>query len=308
MSTSYDVIVIGAGVAGLTAAQEAARLGLRVCIFEELMFGGLVVNVNHLAPSAEGLPSAGSDVGAELMAQACDLGAATVFGAVTALDTECGLCVVAEGESHTTRAVIVATGARLRALGVPGEAEFEHRGVSHCADCDAPMFRGQDAVVVGGGDSALQEALVLADFCKQVHLVHRGASFTARAEFVGKIGQRANVVPHMETTVEALLGDAALSRVSVRDAKGAQSEIPCTGFFAYVGLAPNTSFLASRLECDTQGRVKVNAALQSSLSNVYAIGAVRAGYAGQIGDAQADARAAAQAVAQSLGTAAATNP
>jgi len=301
MNSTHDVVVIGAGVAGLSAALESARLGLRVCLIEELLFGGLVVNVNHLLPAVAGLPASGIDLAAELMTRVSDLGVTSAFEAVTALQIASGLAVVTAEGAHGARAVVVASGARLRKLGVPGEAEFQDRGVSHCADCDAPLYQGQDVMVVGGGDSALQEALVLSEHCGRVHLVQRGASFGARREFVEKLRERPNILPRMETEVEQLRGEEALSRVAIRGIDGTSAEIPCTGFFAYVGLEPNTSFLPDQLARDVDGRVMVDAQLESSIPNVYAIGAVRAGYGGQLDDAISDARAAALAVARRLG-------
>ena len=303
MSDSYDVIVIGAGMAGLFAAGEAAQQGLGVCLIEELMFGGLVLNVNHMDPKPQDLPASGADCAAELMMKGSELGVTTVFGAAMSLRTEDGLAVLTEDGRHSAQAAVLATGARLRKLGVPGEAEFEHRGVSHCADCDATLFRGQDVVVVGGGDSALQEALVLARFCREVHLVHRRAAFSARKAFADQVSASGNIRTHMETTVEALHGGDALERVTLRGPEGKPLEIPCTGFFAYVGLEPNTGFVAPQLELDERGCVKVDAQLETSLDKVYAVGAVRAGYAGQISDARTDAKLAVSAIAKRLGAA-----
>lgn len=301
MNTRDDIVVIGAGVAGLSAAAEAARLGLRVCLIEELMFGGLIVNVNHLLPAPAGLPASGIDLATDLMTRAADLGVTSLFETVTGLQTGSSLAVVASGGTHGARAVIVASGARLRKLGVPGEAEFQERGVSHCADCDAPLYRGQDVVVVGGGDAALQEALVLSEHCARVHLVHRRASFRARQDLVAQLRERPNILPRMETVVDELRGEAALSRVVVRAADGTSAEIACSGFFAYIGLAPNTSFLPEQLLRDADGRIKVDAQLESALRDVYAIGAVRAGYAGQLEEAMSDARTAVLAAARRSG-------
>ena len=127
-----------------------------------------------------------------------DLGVTTLFESVTGLERlPDGLIrVTTLNGSHAARCVIVASGARLRKLGVPGEAELENRGVSHCADCDAPMLKGQTVMVVGGGDSALQEALVLTEFCPVVHLVHRGSTFSARAEFVEAVQRAQQIKVH----------------------------------------------------------------------------------------------------------------
>jgi len=301
MNTRHDIVVIGAGVAGLSAAAEAARLGLRVCLIEELMFGGLIVNVNHLLPVPAGLPASGIDLATDLMTRASDLGVTSLFETVTGLQTGSSLAVVTTGGTHGARAVIVASGARLRKTGVPGETEFQERGVSHCADCDAPLYRGQDVVVVGGGDAALQEALVLSEHCARVHLVHRRASFRARQDLIAKLRERPNILPRMETVVDELRGEEALSRVAVRAADGTSAEIPCSGFFAYIGLEPNTSFLPEPLLRDADGRIKVDAQLESALRDVYAIGAVRAGYAGQLEEAMSDARTAVLAAARRSG-------
>ena len=268
MSTQHDIIVIGAGIAGLCAAREAARQGLKVCLFEQLMFGGLVLNVNHLAPGLASGPTSGADLAADLMSQLSDLGVHTVYDAASALEigptvrVECG-----EGAQHA-RALIVASGAQLRTLGIAGEAEFAGRGVSQCADCDGPMFSGKTVVVVGGGDSALQEALVLAQFCAQVHLVHRAASFSGRQKFIDEVTADARIVLHMSTQVEVLKGDETLQAVVLRGPDGQAREIASMGFFAYVGLEPCTSFLPARLARDAGGYLLVDANLQTSAANV----------------------------------------
>jgi len=302
MSDRYDVFVIGAGVAGMSAAEQAARRGLKVCLAEESMFGGLAVNVNHLSPAPKDLPNAGSDLAAELMTRVSDLGVTMLFESVT------GLARAADGQfevslsggAHLARSVIIASGARLRPLGVPGEAEFENRGVSHCADCDAPMLRGQTVTVVGGGDSALQEALVLAEFCPTVHLVHRGSAFSARPDLVDTLSRTPRITVHLRTVVEALEGADALSGVRLRDLASAQTRVqPCTGFFAYVGLESNTGYLPAAVETNA-GAVRVDEQRESTLANVFAVGAVRSGFPGLLTDAMEDARTAVAAICQRL--------
>jgi thioredoxin reductase (NADPH) len=300
VATTSDLFIIGAGVAGLTAAEHAARAGLSVTVAEQLMFGGLVVNVNHLWPGLEGQPPSGSDLAAELMTRVSDAGVAMVFEPVTALEpTGDGLRIATAGGEYLAKAAIVASGANLRALGIPGEAEFEHRGVSHCADCDAPLFEGQDVVVVGGGDSALQEALVLASFCSRVHLVHRDADFTARGEFSERVRATPNIALHLGTIVESVEGADQLTGARVRHASGREELVPCTGFFAYVGLEPNTSWLPSQVRLQ-DGSVVVDECLQTTPPGLFAIGAARKAYGGMLVDAAADARRAVDEIVRRL--------
>jgi len=169
----FDVVVIGAGITGLTAAKAAVQSGLRTANIEALMFGGLVVNINDLDGETTG---SGTDLASNLMMEISDLGVENLSETVSTLAREGDrLKVTTDAGTHQARAVIIASGAKLKRLGIPGEAEFEYKGVSQCADCDGPMYKDEEVVVVGGGDSALQEALVLAEYCKRVHLVHRGA-------------------------------------------------------------------------------------------------------------------------------------
>lgn len=293
-TTSHDIVVIGAGAAGLTAVQEALGAGLSTAWLEAQMFGGLVLNVNELDGAIRG---SGAELASTWMAEAVERGAENLEGVASGIARDGDFLVVtSDAGRHRARAVIVASGAALKKLGVPGEAELEHKGVSHCADCDGPMFGGQDVVVVGGGDSALQSARVLSKYCANVHLVHRGTVFRAQRHLVDAIGAAGNVKVHFNSTVSEVLGSDGVEGARVNG-----EVVPCSGFFAFVGLQPASSFLPAQVERDARGAVKTGTNLETAMAGVFAAGAVRAGCGGMLEDAVADGRAAAQAAAAKLG-------
>lgn len=299
MAQIHDLIVIGTGIAGLAAARQALQGGMSTAVMEALLFGGLVVNVNELDGEIAG---SGADLASGLMMEVHKLGGENVAATATAIEGPAGaLLVRSDAGEHRARAVIVASGARLRRLNVPGEAEMEGRGVSQCADCDGPFFQKQDVVVVGGGDSALQEALVMAGFAQQVHLVHRGERFSGRPHFVDQVLGRANIAVHWRTTVEAILGEKTVRAVRVHDAGDpAATEIPCGGVFAYVGLEPACEFVPAEVGRDARGFLLTDAGLQTSVPGVFAAGAVRSGYGGLLTHAIAEGTAAANSAAAML--------
>jgi len=289
-----DVIVIGTGIAGLAAAKHAAEQGLSVLVLESNVFGGLVLNVNELDGEVQG---SGAELASGMLGEIGDLGVENVSETVSGLSADdAGVTVSTDAGDYRARAVIIASGARLKRLGVPGEAQFEGRGVAQCADCDGPLYQGQDVVVVGGGDSALQEALVLAGYANKVHLVHRGAKFRARPELVEAVSGRGNIVVRWNSIVEEITGGEGVSAVRVRDtAKGAVGDIACSGIFAYVGLAPNSQFVPAQADRDSTGCLLTDISMQTRLPGVFAIGAVRSGYGGMLSDAINEAVVAAEA-------------
>jgi thioredoxin reductase (NADPH) len=301
MTTSaFDVIIIGEGIAGLTAAGALAKKGLSAATFEQQIFGGLVLNVNELDPAPPGGEAGGAAFAAEMTGANTEAGVTSIQEPVTALAAaDGGYTVTTEGGSYRARQVIIASGAKLKSLNVPGESEFEGRGVSKCADCDGPMFQNETVAVIGGGDSALQEAGVLTHYCGKVLLIHRGTTFSAQQRFIDQVNANDKIEKRFGTTVEAILGGQMVEKISVKTAAGSE-EIAVASVFAYIGLEPNTAFVPGAIQRDDQGRLVTSNTLETALPGVWAVGAVRSGCGGSLDDAIADANLAADAVAARL--------
>ena len=293
----YDVLVIGEGISGLTAAGELAKAGLKTATLEAQLFGGLVINVNELEPGPQEREVSGAEFAAELMQANAELGVTSIQEAVTAIASRDGLLHASTADSgYAARQIVAASGARLRKLGVPGEDEFEGRGVSQCADCDGPMYQNEQVVVAGGGDSALQEALVLANYCSAVRIIHRGGKFRAQPHYIEAVAANSRISTTWNATIEDIGGNKMVERVRVRHADGRSEEIPCAGVFAYIGLVPNADYLPREVACDAAGCAITDDHLQTALPGLWAIGAVRSGYGGTLPEAMDEARCVAAAI------------
>jgi thioredoxin reductase (NADPH) len=275
----FDLIVVGAGVAGTTAAMFGGRLGLRVAVVEQMGPGGQIINATHIE-NMPGFPQgiAGVELGPLLHEQADAAGAEFVLDTVEALALDGPQrMLTCSSETLTAPALIIAAGSTLRNLGIPGEAALLGRGVSHCASCDGPFFRGKRVCVIGGGDAAIDEALVLAEFAAQVTVFHRGAAITAQRALLERANSVANIEIALSTTVEAVIGDGAVSAVRLKDAaSGEVREDPVDGVFVFVGLEPNTAFLCGLVALDTAGHITTDLMMRTSLEGVFAAGDIRA--------------------------------
>ncbi|MEQ1774036.1 MAG: FAD-dependent oxidoreductase [Burkholderiales bacterium] len=294
MAADFDVIVIGEGVAGLTVASEIAGAGFKVATLEAQLFGGLVININELDPApagSNGGTTGGAEYASSLVEAAANAGVNSMNEPATGIESTGGMLkVLTDGGGRTARHVVIASGARLKKLGVPGEAEFEGKGVSQCADCDGPMYQNESVVVVGGGDSALQEAIVLSHYCKEVHIVHRGGTFTGRDHFQQAVSAEPKITKTFNAEVTAIGGGQMVEKVSVKYADGRAEDVACAGLFAYIGLEPNADFLPDAIKRDTHGFVTTSDTLETATPGVWAVGAVRSGCGGLLDDAIADAK------------------
>ena len=280
----YDVVVVGGGLAGLTAGLFAARCGRRTLVLEPTVPGGHLVNVDKVEDFPGFLEGvAGYDLCPTVQEQAANQGAefrlAEALG-LERLDRD-WLVTTTEGE-YRAQAVIVAVGSRPRELGVPGESRLRGKGVSQCATCDGPLFRGRRVGVVGGGDSALQEALTLASYASEVIVLHRREELRAQEAYQRRVQDDARISLRTNAIVEEILGDEAVAGIRVREAvSGAEERIELWGVFVYVGLEPNTAFLKGKLRLDETGHIPTDIWMRTELPGVFAAGDIRGDSAAQ---------------------------
>ncbi len=328
----YEVIIIGAGPAGLTSAIYCGRAGLSTLVLEKGFCGGQI----YLSSLVENYPGVKTTDGATLIAtmvsQAKSFGAQILENSpVTEVDLK-GRTVKTEKANYSANSIILSTGNRWRKLGVPGEAELVGRGVSYCATCDGPFFKGKVVAVIGGGDSAIEEAMYLTKFASKVYVIHRRDRLRAekyvqeqafandKIEFVwdtqvkGIVGSGKVEMLALETKSGGKPSGSAGGRKISHDMSAAQrlqaayegriekSELEVSGVFIYIGMLPNTEMFKGALETDERGYIKTNERMQTSLKGIYAAGDVRSSPVKQITTAASDGTVAAvSAVQQSQG-------
>ncbi|MGI9126546.1 MAG: thioredoxin-disulfide reductase [Mycobacterium sp.] len=273
----HDVIIIGSGPAGYTAAIYTARAELKPLVFEGTSFGGALMTTTEV----ENFPGFRSGImGPELMdemrEQALRFGADLQMEDVEAvtLDGPIKEVVTADGQTHRARAVILAMGAAARYLGVPGEQELLGRGVSACATCDGFFFKDQDIAVIGGGDSAMEEATFLTRFARSVTLIHRREEFRASKIMLERARSNDKITFLTNTGVVAVEGESTVTGLRVRDVRtGEESTLPVTGVFVAIGHDPRSELVRDAIEVDPEGYVLVaDRSTATSLPGVFAAG------------------------------------
>ena len=284
---SYDLVVVGSGPAGLTAATEAARAGLKCLCLDKLAPGGVLINLNELHDFDEIFT--GTQMASQLTDDAVVAGVEIGFGEVTKLSGTGPWAVeTADGERHTARAVVIATGLNKGRLGLPNEDEYEGRGLSHCASCDGPLYTGLPVIVAGAEGWAALEAKELIALAGKVTVV--GTPPAEKPEGITFIDGR----------IVGLEGNDGLQSVTV-EAGSTRNSIPASAVFVYVGQSPAAEFLPDSLARDATGHIVVDMDGRTSAPTLFAVGDVRAGGRQYLADAIADGQRAAKAIVATLG-------
>ncbi|MDC7229324.1 MAG: thioredoxin-disulfide reductase [Sphaerochaetaceae bacterium] len=274
-----DVLIIGSGVAGMSAAQYAARAGRSVTLLESIAPGGQTMYIDMIEnyPGFD-QPISGYEIGMKFHAQAEAFGANLVYATVSSLkkEDEVFTAETVDGETYKARAVIFATGAKHRHLGVEGEEKYNGKGVSYCGTCDGPFFKGKRILVVGGGDTALTDAIYLSKLSEHITLIHRKDRFRAQDHLVDQIERNKNVEIVMQHTVERINGDGEkVTSVLLNDlANDKQYEREFDAVFIFVGMIPQTELLDKSV-LDESGYVLTNERMETSIPGLYAVGDVR---------------------------------
>ena len=288
----YDLIIVGSGPAGLSAAVYGSRAGLNLLVLEEKpMSGGQVLNTYEV-DNYLGMPGInGFDMGMKFREHVDRMGVVCKTAAVTAVTDRGQSKVVetADGTVYEARTLILATGAEHAMLNIPGEEEYRGKGVSYCATCDGAFFKGRDVAVVGGGDVAVEDAVYLARICRKVYLVHRRESLRAARSLQNKLADCDNVEILWNRTLSAVSGAELVEKITLRQVKdGTEEELPVDGVFIAVGMRPNTKAFLDNVPCDEKGYVLAGEDCVTKVPGIFAAGDLRTKQVRQIITAVAD--------------------
>ena len=297
-----DIIIVGAGTAGLSAAIYGVRAGKSVIVFESEVYGGQIVNT----PEIENYPGikniSGFEFATNLYEQATELGAEVKFEKVIGIE-EAGAekTVVTDQGSYPCKSVILATGAKNRPLGIAREVELTGAGVSYCATCDGAFFRNKVVAVNGGGNTALEDALYLSNFCSKVYLIHRRDAFRGEEKQVQALKNKSNVEFVLNATIKELLGEDRLSGVVVVDKlTGEERQIQIEGLFVAIGQIPENAAFAAQVTLDDKGYISAQEDCRTKSNGIFVAGDCRTKTVRQLATAASDGAIAALAACEYL--------
>jgi len=298
MEKHYDVVIIGAGPAGLSAGLYAARAKMKTVILEKEKPGGQIATTDEVANYPGSVEHAtGPSLVERMVAQCDEFGAERVKDGVKSIDFSGDLKVIEteSGDVYKAKAVIVATGASPKKIGCPGEVELTGKGVSYCATCDADFFTDLEVFCIGGGDTAVEEAMYLTKFARKVTLVHRRDEFRAAKSIIEKVKKNEKVEYLMDSVVEEVYGDGILEGIKVKNVKtGEVVDIPASeddgtmGVFVFIGYDPLTSLFKGVLDMDQTGYLIADETMRTNIPGVFAAGDVRQKVLRQVVTATAD--------------------
>ncbi len=287
----YDMLIIGGGPGGYTAALYAARAGLKVLVLEKLSAGGqmaLTTQIDNYPGFPDGVD--GFSLGEDMRAGAERFGAQTLLAEVQSVDLAGAIKTVHTSEGDFQgKAIIIATGANPRELGLEGEKSLTGRGVNYCAACDGMFYKGKTVAVIGGGNTAAADAMVLSRLCEKVILIHRRDSLRATKIYHQPLQQAANVDFLWNTEVTGLLADQRLNGIRIKNkVSGEEASLPVHGIFVSIGRKPATDLFAGQLALDENGYIVADETTRTNLPGVFAVGDVRTKPVRQIVTAVAD--------------------
>lgn len=289
----YDVVIIGGGPAGMSAAIYSCRGGMKTLVIEQLSYGGQVMRTNEIDnyPGFGDNPT-GEELAEKMRAHAAKFGAEFVRESVKSIDNaEYGVKVVRTRKNqYMTKAVILATGASPKTLGAEGEQEFTGAGVSYCATCDGAFFKDKDVAVIGGGNTALEDALYLSPICSRVYLLNRSQRFRGAATLFEKVKERGNIIIMPDTVADRFIGSNVLSEIKTRNtATGEKSALKVSGVIIAIGVVPNSKLAAGcGIALCERGFIKTDINLETSIKGIFAAGDVRVTPLRQVITAAAD--------------------
>ena len=276
----YDVIIVGGGPSGMSAAIYASRARLKTLLIEKAGCGGQIAITDHLENYPgfeEGIN--GFDLAMKMEKQARTFGCEISYGEVSCIEMEDAIkkVILSDKKEYFTKTIIIASGANFKKLGVEGEETFIGKGVSYCATCDGPFFRNKEIAVVGGGDSALQEALYLTKFATKVNLIHRRDQFRAAKILQEKVFAEKKINIIFDSVVEKISGNLSVEQLTLKNVKnGISSQLSVNGVFVFVGWLPNTKFLEnSNIKLNEAGYIVTDDNMNTSVQGIFACGDVR---------------------------------
>jgi thioredoxin reductase (NADPH) len=296
----YDIIIVGAGPAGLSAAIYGVRAGKTVLLLERTTYGGQIIKTLEIEnyPGIKNI--SGFEFATNLYEQATSLGAEVVYDNVTSIeDKEEYKLVKTDNNKYQAKAVILATGAKNRPLGVDGEDALIGSGISYCATCDGAFFRGKDVAIVGGGNTALEDAMFLAEYCNKVYLIHRRDSFRGEEALSERLKAKPNIEFVLDSVVTSLEGKFALEGVKVKNKKtDEETDIKVAGLFVAIGQMPENQGFADIVDLDEKGYIAAGETCTTKTKGIFTAGDCRTKNIRQLATAASDGAIAALAAVE----------